>query len=506
MYSLFLCLLLFESSVSIAFSQNLSDDYFPILYSNKDLSNFNIYLPFILYYSAIIFFIMFSIFIKNIFGNIDIKIFSYIVSLYQSLFLIFYTLIWLFSCIYIFLFRNEDILYYQGIWLILNLTSLIYPISRNSIWVNILEFSYKNIKIIHIYISILCIISVIVKIVTVLFWHDIQYLFDIFDKKLNVSPLSGTLSSFCIFLTTIFSIPIIRKKIFELFYYSHKILFIAIIIATCIHSVITLFYLIPAIILYLIDIFIRIKNTKKTILLDSKVISSDKETQYIIFKLRVMHNSNLYPGTYFFINLKDTSRMEWHPLSYIQNTKNCITFFVKDMGKNSWTRKIKNKKDILKNIIIQGPYGKLYNPKLLKKYKHIIFFAGGIGITPLISIIKDIDLKLKNGLYKNIENITIFWSISRLILIECYQDLFQELNKNTIFLKIYCAEIDLENKFDYTYNIKFKKIEVSKTILKIMKKEKKGEIIVLCSGNKNLLHDVRETCYDNNIKCIFEDF
>jgi predicted ferric reductase len=244
---------------------------------------------------------------------------------------------------------------------------------------------------------------------------------------------------------------------FELFYYSHKILFIFIIITICMHSVITLFYLIPVIILYLIDIFIRIKNTKKTILLDSKIISSNKETRYIIFKLRVMYNSHLYPGTYFFINLKDMSRMEWHPLSYVQNSKNCITFFVKDMGKNSWTRKIKNKKDILENIIIQGPYGNLYNPKLLKKYKHIIFFAGGIGITPLISIIQDIDLKLKNGLYKNIENISIFWSISKLILIECYQDLFQEFNKNKISLKIYCNESDLENKFDYTYNIKFKK-------------------------------------------------
>jgi hypothetical protein len=152
MYSLFLCLLLLTSNVSLAFSQNFSDDYFPILYPNKDLSNFNIYLPFIIYYSTIFFFIMFSIFIKNIFVNIDIKIFSYIVSLYQILFLIFYTLLWLFSCIYIFLFRNNDILYYQGIWLILNFTSLIYPINRNSIWINILEFSYENIKIIHIYI------------------------------------------------------------------------------------------------------------------------------------------------------------------------------------------------------------------------------------------------------------------------------------------------------------------------------------------------------------------
>ncbi len=32
------------------------------------------------------------------------------------------------------------------------------------------------------------------------------------------------------------------------------------------------------------------------------------------------------------------------------------------------------------------------------------------------------------------------------------------------------------------------------------------EIIVLCSGNKKLLYDVRETCYDNKIKCIFENF
>jgi hypothetical protein len=506
MYSLCLCLLLFASNVSLVFSKNFSDDYFPILYSNKDLSNFNTYLPFILYYGTIFFFIMISMFIKNIFVNFDIKIFSYIVSLYQILFLIFYTLIWLFSCIYIFLFRNDDLLYYQGIWLILNLTSLIYPINRNSIWVNILEFSYKNIKIIHIYISILCIISVIVKIVTVLFYHDIQYLFDIFDKKLNISPLSGTLSSFCIFLTSIFSIPIIRKKIFELFYYSHKILFIVIIIATCMHSFITLFYLIPAIILYLIDIFIRIKNTKKTMLLESKIIGINKDSQYVIFKLRVMNKYNLFPGKYFFINLKDMSRLEWHPLSYIQNTKNCITFFVKDMGKNSWTSKIKNKKEILQNIIIQGPYGNLYKPQVIKKYKHIIFFAGGIGITPLISIIQDIDLKLKNGLYKNIENISIFWSISKLILIECYQELFEELNKNKISLKIYCNQNDLENRFNYNYDIKFKKLEISKTILKIIKKEKIGEIIVLCSGNKNLLRDTRETCYQNNIKCMFEDF
>lgn len=503
MYSLVILVIL-SFNLPLVFTQNISN-YLPE--QNTKINNFYVYLPYILYNISIFLLILFSILLKKILTNFSITVFSYIISLYQLLFLIFYTIIWLFFGIYILLFTNKnELLYYQGIWLILNLISLIYPINRNSIWLILFGFSYENIKHVHIYLSILCIISVIIKVTSILLFYEYSYLFYMFDEKSNISPLAGTLSSFSIILTTIFSMPVIRKKIFELFYYSHKILFLIIIILTSAHSLITLIYLLHIIILYLIDIIIRIKNTKKAKILDLKIFGSEKSTQYILLKLQINKNSNLYPGTYFFINYKNISQLEWHPLSYIQNSKNCLTFYIKKIAKNSWTYKI-NKNDISSEIIIQGPYGKLYNPNLIKKYKHLLFFAGGIGITPLLSIIKDLNFKIKHGLYKNIESINVLWSLSNLCLIECYDMIIQELDKNIIKLEIYYLDIDIiESGIKDKYNIKLKKLNIDKKMSNLFKKIKNKETLVFCSGNKNLLYDVRKICSQKKILCLYEDF
>jgi predicted ferric reductase len=69
-----------------------------------------------------------------------------------------------------------------------------------------------------------------------------------------------------------------------------------------------------------------------------------------------------------------------------------------------WTKDLFEKIEDNTNIIVEGPYGEFNSKK--KKNNLEIWIAGGIGITPFISMLQD--YKIKNNLNKNI---IFVWSV-----------------------------------------------------------------------------------------------
>ena len=117
------------------------------------------------------------------------------------------------------------------------------------------------------------------------------------------------------------------------------------------------------------------------------------------------------------------------------------------MGDNSWTdrlekfsEKSKNESDMLLNrkVLIQGPYNGNINYKYRENiYKNIIIIAGGIGITPFLSIIKEIDeLYLCNKLSK-LKKITFIWIIPHESMVEYFNNIFSSLDNDLFKFKIY---------------------------------------------------------------------
>ena len=178
---------------SIGTERDLQKIYIGNLYANCDMKNNTIIIqmvknnsiffkPHILY--SIITFSLFivlliSIIILNnskLYLNSKINIYSdYILSEDITLFIIIYVLWWLILLILSFFYK--DVLTRLGIWICLNISFTLLPITKSSIFIKFFKLSYNKLINIHKYISILTILSVIIKVIVAIINYNFDYLF-----------------------------------------------------------------------------------------------------------------------------------------------------------------------------------------------------------------------------------------------------------------------------------------------------------------------------------------
>ena len=70
----------------------------------------------------------------------------------------------------------------------------------------------------------------------------------------------------------------------------------------------------------------------------------------------------------------------------VNTGQNELHFHIKNMGPGTWTDKLYNLGMTHPNITIEGPYGKITMSVDLQTSDNVILCAGGIGITPILSI------------------------------------------------------------------------------------------------------------------------
>jgi NAD(P)H-flavin reductase len=482
---------------------------------NKTKSKIEDYFIFFITYSLILLSTVFSIIIiypkklykiRKFFNRlINLKSLGFY-SVGNILFITLYSIWWLSLFIYSFCSTEKnEIVKRLGLWTSLNLSLSLLPISRNNISIILFKISPEKLTVVHKTISILFVFSVIIKFITTLILYKTSINFSL--KYSDTNPIMGFIASLGVFLLTIFSLPKIRKDIFELFYYTHRFLSIFIIITSSIHSMITFYYILPSIILYFIDIIVRIIKIRKVSYCNFQNIYTDQMNRYTILTLITEKKILTQPACYFLICYNKISQLEWHAVSLISNENNRLTFCIKDFGKNTWSGRIYNYVEkhyndnkINKDIIIQGPYGFL--PIDYNNYKYITIVTGGIGITPIFSVLDDI----YNNFQNNIKNVKFYWIIPNMKIFKMFKKRLIKYNSNNLFdISIYITNDVFCEIDDIDFKIIYTKPNISNELLINMEEPFKDNAIISCGPN-SLTHEVNEFCCLNNIDIFSEYF
>ncbi|CAJ0850301.1 7172_t:CDS:2 [Entrophospora sp. SA101] len=212
------------------------------------------------------------------------------------------------------------------------------------------------------------------------------------------------------------------------------------VIANIFHVSENFYFEIIGILLYSIDVSIRFYLSKK----NAKIIKLET-IQNDITKITIKYNMFYEAGQYIFVyfpNLKkplSSTLIIWHPVSISSSptsllslNNNISTIHLKKVGKftNSLFDRAIRETDVINptlNISIEGPYGK--SSVQFMDYETVMLFSGGIGITPMISILRSLVDRLVSGMAIATTTIYFIWVIPNFDSYNWFSSEIQEIQE-----------------------------------------------------------------------------
>ncbi|KAK3227940.1 hypothetical protein Dsin_007802 [Dipteronia sinensis] len=225
-------------------------------------------------------------------------------------------------------------------------------------------------------------------------------------QKTGRINLAGEITLVTGLVMWITSLPQIRRQKFEFFYYTHH-LYIIFLIFFLFHAGDRHFYMVfGGIFLFGLDKLLRILQSRpETCILSAKVFTS----KAIELTLPKDPSLKFTPTSVIFMKIPSISKFQWHSFSITSSSSiddHTMSVILKREGE--WTSSLYNMvqaeldsdTDHMKCIpvAIEGPYGPATMNFL--RYDSLLLVAGGIGITPFLSILQEIASAQNNSRYK----------------------------------------------------------------------------------------------------------
>ncbi|PIM98136.1 Ferric-chelate reductase (NADH) [Handroanthus impetiginosus] len=226
----------------------------------------------------------------------------------------------------------------------------------------------------------------------IIFWaatHEISQMLK--WSKTGVSNVAGELSLLAGLFLWATTFPRIRRKIFEVFFYTHH-LYIFFIFFFVLHIGISYScIMLPGFFLFMIDRYLRFLQSRRGVRLMSARVLPCETLELNFSKSKSLSYA---PTSIMFLNVPSISKLQWHPFT-ISSSSNLegdkISVVIK--GEGSWS---KNLYQLLASpssidhldVSIEGPYGPTSTDFL--RHDLLVMISGGSGITPFISIIREL--------------------------------------------------------------------------------------------------------------------
>ncbi|KAG8483063.1 hypothetical protein CXB51_021935 [Gossypium anomalum] len=200
-------------------------------------------------------------------------------------------------------------------------------------------------------------------------------------SKTWVSNVAGVIAIVIAMPMWVTSLPQFRRMKFELFFYTHH-LYLLYIFFYVLHVGDAYFCMIlPGIFLFLIDRYLRfLQSRQRTALLSARILPCG------LLELNFSKTPGLYynPTSILFVNVPRISKLQWHPFTVSSNCNmetDYLSVVIKCQG--SWSHKL---------------YKELGSS--LDRLQCLVLVSGGSGITPFISIIREIIFQIQKPNFK----------------------------------------------------------------------------------------------------------
>ncbi|KAF5464327.1 hypothetical protein F2P56_014411 [Juglans regia] len=212
-------------------------------------------------------------------------------------------------------------------------------------------------------------------------------------EKTGVSNVAGELALLAGLAMWFTTFPRIRRKFFELFFYTHY-LYILFMIFFILHVGFTFCtMMLPSFYLFVVDRYLRFLQSRQNVrLISARVLPGQTLELNFAKSLGLRYN----PLSVVFINVPTISKLQWHPFTVTSNSNledDKLSVVVK--GDGSWTKKLYHMLSSPTNnslhrleVSVEGPYGPASTDFF--RFDTLVMVSGGSGITPFISIIREL--------------------------------------------------------------------------------------------------------------------
>ncbi|KAK7279915.1 hypothetical protein RJT34_24976 [Clitoria ternatea] len=227
------------------------------------------------------------------------------------------------------------------------------------------------------------------------FWDKTHQISEILKwNKVGVSNVAGAVALLSGLILWVATLPFIRRKAFELFFYIHH-LYIVFVVFFVLHvGISSSCVVLPGLYLFLIDRYLRfLQSQRKIRLVSARVLPCEA------VELNFSKNPGLYyaPTSTIFINVPSISKLQWHPFTVTScsNTdSDALSIAIKSSG--TWShalyQKLSSSSPVSQlDVSIEGPYGPAST--IFSRHEMVVLVSGGSGITPFISMIRSLIFK-----------------------------------------------------------------------------------------------------------------
>ncbi|KAJ0405260.1 hypothetical protein P43SY_006945 [Pythium insidiosum] len=361
---------------------------------------------------------------------------------------------------------------------IFNMAFLFLPATRNCVWMEFFNISYANGIKYHRWLGVLTVLTAVIHCAGY-YWSWLRQ--GIWKQEAlpcfncNISPKAkdrhgydkwfnvfGELALIMFLLISVSSIPYVRRKFYDLFYYTHQ-LFVLAVIFSVMHWAPIVWWCLPTVMVYCVHRAISSANAWTPVQVQ-ELTAVDQDIVKVVLRRAPGRDGHYKVGQFVYLNVPSISKLQWHAFTISSSPRSdptTLTVLLKSLG--DWTRDLVayadecQQQNVLPTVYLDAYYGA--SLEMYDEYETLCLVGGGIGATPMFAILEDLVAKLSRAsdALPLRQKVVFIFSFRELALLEEVHPVLQRLQEldptgQYVQLDFYMTRVPSDDVLDQPIN------------------------------------------------------